>query len=95
MKEKQDEGDSSLQIRCVRIFAGKALLELANLQQVVLVYPSAQLADQPDVFADVSREATEFRIVFDESLHVGNALDVHIGLCFGLVLVDVVLDVSA
>lgn len=77
------------------VVAGYALLELADLEEVLGADPPAELRDEGDVLAHVARELPELGVLLDEALHVGYRLDVGVVLGARLVLLDVVLDVAA
>lgn len=53
----------------------KALLDLAELQQLIPLDKPTQLANQCDMFAYVPAKLSELRILFDESLHVRDRVD--------------------
>ena len=79
----------------MRVRACQALFQLRHLQDIPLIDQTTELTHECDMFRDIARQLPELGVILHEPLHVRDRLDVHIGLCFCLVLVDIALDIGA
>ena len=77
------------------VVASKTLLEFGDVEQIVGANSAGQFTHEGDVLGDISGEATEFRELFHESLHVFNAVELLSRSLFRCELLDVVFRVLA
>lgn len=77
------------------IVTGQALLQFTGLQKTIFTHSTTQFAHERHVFAHVTRQLPEFRVLLDETLHVGDRFDVCVIFGLGLILLDIVLDGAA
>ena len=61
----------------------KTLFNLASGQELIPLDQSAELSDNHDVFAEITAEFSELRVLFDEPLHVLDGLNARWSVSLG------------
>jgi len=78
----RDQVLDGLQIRTLPT-ACKTLFNLAGRQELIPLDQSTKLPDNRNVFADVTAEFSELRVLFDEPFHVLDGLDIRWSVSLG------------
>ena len=70
-----DELLEGLHILRMLVVACQTLLQLACIKQIVCAHAPAELSNERDMLGNVARQSSELWVLFDEALHVLNAIE--------------------